>query len=850
MTYLKINGFHTGAAGSRTDGIGKFLNDVDAVGVPFLAYCVGGTASLMDAQQIMKRSSVPHNAIFRQDRFPHNQGGGDVPDYNKPPKQAAQEQWESHVARWPKELDPALIWGETVNELRKEVEWADWIGEFCYETGLLALRDARKWCGPGYSAGTPDEGAWETPGMLKFLRLCAEHPDQVAVALHEYSLEPEEIWHNEGYHIGRFEQLIEVCERRKIKPPTIFFTEWGWGERAIPKSKSAALNQIMEVGELYAKYPSIKGAAIWALDGGWGGLAEQVHALMEPLTDLLTNVRYEDVTAVEPTPTEPTAPVEGYPGAPREQYKRRYLVAPPDATLEEWLELAKVAYAKRTTMGGSYDDAGVGALTDKTAVLYDILPERQQEFRDWYAQHYPGTKVEFAALRPSAPEPPVSVTPAEFALSHWPTEYTTITQAFGARPEVYQPYGFPGHEGIDIRAPLNSSIFAAAPGTVVKITDKRIDSTPSNYGTYVVVDHGGGWTSLYAHLAPKTAVSVGDTVTAGQKLGTSGNTGNSTGPHLHFTLKKAGWQTPGWPAGYVDPTPYLNALLLPVVTPPTPRKVGVGLHAGADGGLLSERELSEFWALRPDVIKVLSSTGGESVSALAALFPKADVIVRAFLHFGGRAVTPREFFNWTFPDVARSVKAAGRPFWIELHNEPNLYAEGLGAAWHSPAEFSRWYRQVLELYKGALPAHKFLFPGLSPGGSISGVRWDSSVFLDVCATAVGASDGLAVHAYWAGQAGWPMSKTVNEQLAPLLRRWPGKPVWITEASNNSSGMSPDDKAADYAAFLKTLGLFDNVRGVTFFVASASNPAWNWQDGGSAETWIDVGMAGRVRARLG
>jgi hypothetical protein len=213
-------------------------------------------------------------------------------------------------------------------------------------------------------------------------------------------------------------------------------------------------------------------------------------------------------------------------------------------------------------------------------------------------------------------------------------------------------------------------------------------------------------------------------------------------------------------------------------------------------------------------------------------------------------VTPREFFNWTFPDVARSVKAAGRPCWIELHNEPNLYAEGLGAAWHSPAEFSRWYRQVLELYKGALPAHKFLFPGLSPGGSISGVRWDSRVFLDVCETAVSASDGLALHAYWAGQAGWPRAKTVDEQLAPVLRRWPNKPVWITEASNNRGGMAPDDKAADYAAFVNTLRLFDNVRGVTFFVASASNPAWGWQDGGSAETWVDVSMAGRVRARLG
>jgi hypothetical protein len=52
---------------------------------------------------------------------------------------------------------------------------------------------------------------------------------------------------------------------------------------------------------------------------------------------------------------------------------------------------------------------------------------------------------------------------------------------------------------------------------------------------------------------------VGDVVEAGEVIAYSGNTGNTTGPHLHFTLKHVGSQLPGWPPGYVDPTPYLDA---------------------------------------------------------------------------------------------------------------------------------------------------------------------------------------------------------------------------------------------------------------------------------------------------
>jgi hypothetical protein len=390
MAFLKINGFHTATTG-QSDGIGDFLRDVDAAGVPFFAYCVDGTTSLLDAQEIMRSSNVPHNAVFRRSSFPHNQDGSSVPDYNESPEIAARKQWIAHRDRWPKELDPSLIYSETINELRKEVEWADWIGQFCFHTGILALQNGFKWCGPAYSTGTPDEGAWETPGMLKFLDLCQQHPDRLAVSVHEYSLSTKDILNGDGHLIGRFRQLVDACAKHNIKTPDIFITEWGWEEKNIPRVTQAK-KHILEAGKLYAQYPAIKGAAIWALDGGWGNLHKNTARLMEPLKQLLIETRFPDPEP-DTTPEEETLP-QG-PGEPRQQYHREYLVMPPEATVEEWLAVCRQAYHLKQTVGFSYDDAGMGDLARKTAILYDIPQEKWTEYMDWYAEHYPQTNVTF-----------------------------------------------------------------------------------------------------------------------------------------------------------------------------------------------------------------------------------------------------------------------------------------------------------------------------------------------------------------------------------------------------------------------------------------------------------------------
>lgn len=124
----------------------------------------------------------------------------------------------------------------------------------------------------------------------------------------------------------------------------------------------------------------------------------------------------------------------------------------------------------------------------------------------------------------------------------WPVpSSTTITSPFGMR---FHPILKKNelHTGIDIGAPRGVSIVAAAKGTVI------VAGWKTGYGNTVIIDHGGKIATLYGH-ASKLLVSVGDNVKAGQTIAKVGSTGWSTGPHLHFEVRKDG--TPINPLKYV-----------------------------------------------------------------------------------------------------------------------------------------------------------------------------------------------------------------------------------------------------------------------------------------------------------
>lgn len=115
----------------------------------------------------------------------------------------------------------------------------------------------------------------------------------------------------------------------------------------------------------------------------------------------------------------------------------------------------------------------------------------------------------------------------------WPTpENKQITSFFGMR--LHPILGINKmHTGIDISANTGSSVLSALEGTVIW------SNWLGSYGKCIMVDHGGGITTVYAHLST-FEVSKGDQVNQNQLLARSGNTGNSTGPHLHFEVRVDG----------------------------------------------------------------------------------------------------------------------------------------------------------------------------------------------------------------------------------------------------------------------------------------------------------------------
>lgn len=83
-------------------------------------------------------------------------------------------------------------------------------------------------------------------------------------------------------------------------------------------------------------------------------------------------------------------------GLPRTDYARRYNVIPQNATEAQAVAIFLVGWRRgRETSGGSYDDAGIGALSDRTAILYGV---DEMTFRNWYAQNYTGVKLQFEAM--------------------------------------------------------------------------------------------------------------------------------------------------------------------------------------------------------------------------------------------------------------------------------------------------------------------------------------------------------------------------------------------------------------------------------------------------------------------
>jgi murein DD-endopeptidase MepM/ murein hydrolase activator NlpD len=128
-----------------------------------------------------------------------------------------------------------------------------------------------------------------------------------------------------------------------------------------------------------------------------------------------------------------------------------------------------------------------------------------------------------------------------------------VSQVFGANPGYYGRFGLAGHEGADLAMPAGTELLAPEPGEVVEV-----GLNTGAYGYYVKLRTIVSEDWLVAHLLPYDLPRPGTWLGAGARLGWSGNSGNSTGPHLHIGYRPVHWAR-GWPFnGWSDPIPGLG----------------------------------------------------------------------------------------------------------------------------------------------------------------------------------------------------------------------------------------------------------------------------------------------------
>ncbi|NDV56676.1 M23 family metallopeptidase [Bacteroides sp. 519] len=113
-----------------------------------------------------------------------------------------------------------------------------------------------------------------------------------------------------------------------------------------------------------------------------------------------------------------------------------------------------------------------------------------------------------------------------------PVKCPVVSSNFGMRLHpIYKVQKF--HTGIDIPKPKGTAVYATGNGTVIR------KGYCSGYGNFIEIKHAGGFRSFYAHLS-RTLVNVGDSVNITQQIACVGNTGVSTGSHLHYEIRKEG----------------------------------------------------------------------------------------------------------------------------------------------------------------------------------------------------------------------------------------------------------------------------------------------------------------------
>lgn len=401
------------------------------------------------------------------------------------------------------------------------------------------------------------------------------------------------------------------------------------------------------------------------------------------------------------------------------------------------------------------------------------------------------------------------------------------------------------HEGLDLDGYDDVTgktvpVVAGADGVVVTVVDRV---APNSYGRYVVIDHKNDYRTWYCHLS-STSVSVGQSVSKGQKIGVTGATGTSA-IHLHLNLQHIGRGASGYfIPDVVDPLPYIDqGTVVPPVTTDTYIGLGYGnqdeipqSHADLYGRSFSGENKPAFLFLTLPDYNAMTRT----IQKIKQKTPNAFFMARMFFSVGNTPFTPQDFVNYTHNGTSSAYNNGIRDF--QVGNEWNI--EGMNLNWSNGVQFGNWLKEVLAILKPRYPDARFWYPALSPNAG-------SQTFLpESISTGVGdLLYGYCFHDYWWTESGGQynmVDETGGLQHKKLQRVLPtkeqSKPISITEFSCNTPNVPNTEKGKQYRRYKSLLGQ-NGVHSAFSFVLNwaTDNNKENWANSNGSSTGISEGF---------
>ncbi len=843
-------GFHSGPSGNM-DGIGDYWRKLSQAGVPIFHKAADGYGPLYEITELVPNPhNVEHHLVYRMST--HGQRDGydyDVPPYQKTPREAAEQHWQRTRDKLPKEFDREKVWVEPINEIDKA--HCDWLGRFAFHIANLAQAEGFKVTLFGWSSGEPEREGWETEGMLKYLRLCAERPNQAAVSIHEYDFGIAGYDKVYPYHVGRFQILFDVCDNHDIARPTIHITEWGWSLHKVPTWQNAE-PYITKANKLYAKFPEIKGTAIWNLGRGpeFGNVHNQTQRLIAPLGEYNLNRRFNRPDDKQKSPIDPIF------HKPSARQKRSQAAAQPtprlvpaepeESTSEEAAVSAIVTkptqhQAKRPSIQSGVHFIRDVNLPDDTAVVAGT-----SFVKTWRVRNSGN-----ATWR------------AGYRLTHvGGTAMTDVTSQ--AVPVIH-----PGQE-------TDISVTMTAPTTPdTYISDWRFQDENGNF-------FGD---NLFVRIVTELPVPTAVTGVSGSQFVTDVTIPDDTEmePGQSFTktwrLRNSG--TRAWGAGYtvnfLNGVPMTSATSQPIpnVAPGAEANISIQMIAPEEEGtytsewLLKDDQGNYFGAnfygrivvkkkpkqrdkpqvrlqtgmnINPDaphsnpvddqtlqgtdwvrfVFKLAARENPAERDDIKHAFAQYDPLVRKYNEKGVKSLivlnqetvwgnapwtgnNDWHTFGHQLAQVAQKIAARykqyGRKVAYEIWNEGDL-PNNPASVYVEPEQFAVVLQRVVEAIRAESPHSPLIFGGLATGPN-QGIQ-----YLHRCLRALGGTwpvDGIGIHPYgrWATRAPFDWGQqfgTLGQAFAKYEENFPDIPFWITEigvAADNEIGPQYYAEIADY-----------------------------------------------------